>query len=417
MEEVVSTEKPDYRWVILTCVFLINCLFNGFNLGTMAPLLPQIAEELKLTHTQIGTIWGALALGIMLFSVIGGNLADRVGVRRVITLALIAGAIFCAARALLPSFWGLAIAMFFLGVAQAFTIPNMTKVVGQWFSSAELGLANGILLVGAAMGAAIGSILGASVLSPVLGGWRGVMWLTGGVVIALVTMWAILAREQQLTKAGAGVSLQQPGFREGLRRALSIRDVWLLAITECCFVGGFLAWVGIFPDILVSKGMTAGAAGIFVSVALWTAGAGYILGPYASDRLGIRKLLIWPSLVVTAIGWTWQGFLMGAPLVGMIVLTGLAYGIALPIVRTVALEVEGVRPQLGGSAVGLLFMLNRLGAFTWPIVMGALIDHTDLYWPPLALLAVLNSIGVALVLFIKETGTKATNSTESRDRY
>lgn len=407
VKQAVSAGEARYRWVILMCVFLLNCLFNGFNLGAMAPLLPEIAEELNLTHIQLGIIWGALPLGIMLFSVIGGNFADRFGVKRVITQALIFGAIFCVVRALFPSFWGLSATMFFLGVSQAFVIPNLTKAVGQWFGSTELGTANGLLVLGAVTGSAIGLMLAASVLSPLLGGWKGVMWLTGGVSLVLLGMWIILVKEQQSTEATGEQWLQQTDFVDGLRRILTIRELWLLAIIESCIVGGSVAWIGMFPDILVSKGMSAGAAGIYVSIGMWTAAPSNIIGPYASDRFGIRKFFIWTFLIINTIGLSLQGFLMGVPLACMIALTGIGRGMVTPLLRTVTLEVKGVRPQLGGSAIGFMFMANRFGALVCPVVMGALIDYTGLYWPPLILLTFLSLTAVGLILFVEETGSKA----------
>lgn len=413
VKEAVGAEKAGYRWVILACALLINCVFNGFNVGVTASLLPEIAEELGLTHTQIGTIWGALSLGLMLFSVPGGTLADQFGVKRVVTPALIGGAVFCVGRALLPSFWGLAATMILLGISQAFVIPNMIKFIGQWFDSAELGKANGLFFVAFSTGSALGVMLGASVLSPALGGWKEVMWLMGGIIIVTLAMWIILVKERQPAKATAGVSLQQPGFLEGLRRIFRIRDLWLLAITECCIVGGSIAWVGMFPDILVSKGMSAGIAGVFISAGMWVSMPSNIIGAYASDRFGTRKLFIWPFLIANAIALLLQGFIMGVPLVCVIMLAGICRGIAGPIVRTVTLETEGIGHNLGGSAMGLVFTLNRFGALVWPIVMGALIDHTGLYWPPLMLLALLSFTGTGLILFIKETGTKTTNAVTS----
>jgi len=406
MEKAVSTEETSYRWVILMCAFLLNCFFNAFNLGAMAPLLPEIAEELNLTHTQLGIIWGALPLGIVLFSVIGGNLADRFGVKRVITQALIFGAIFCVARALFPSFWGLSVAMFFLGVSQAFVIPNLTKAIGQWFGSAELGIANGFLIVGIGTGVAIGSMLAASVLSPLLGGWKGVMWLTGGITLGLLGMWIILAKEQQPAQTTREQWLQQPGFLDSLTRLFRIREIWLLAIIESCIVGAGVAWIGMFPDILVSKGMSAGAAGFFVSIGMWAAALSGIMGPYFSDRFGIRKLFIWISLIIHTVSLSLQGFLMGVPLAYMIALAGMCRGTITPLIRTITLEIEGVRPQLGGSAIGIMFTANRLGGLVWPIAMGALIDYTGLYWPPLMLLSLLSLIALGLIIFVEDTGPK-----------
>lgn len=406
VKEVIGAEKTGYRWVILTCLWLVNFLYNGFHAGVTASLLPEIGEELGLTHTQIGTAWGSMPFGLMLFSVVGGILADRFGVKRVIAPALIGGAIFCVARTLLPSFWGLTATMLFMGVSQAFIIPNFFKSIGQWFDSAELGTAIGLFVVAYNVGSALGVMLGASVLSPALGGWREVMWLMGGIIIVLAAMWIILVKERHSAKAMEEVPLPQPGFLEGLRKVLRIRDLWLLAIIEACIIGGSIAWLGMAPDILVSKGMSAGTAGLFISSYMWVSIPSSIIGAYASDRCGMRKLFMWPFMMLFGIALMLQGFIMGAPLVCAIVLAGIGHAVAIAPLRAVILETEGVGRNLSGSAMGVVFTINRFGALVWPILMGALIDYTGLYWPPLLLLGLMGFISTGLALSIKETGMK-----------
>ena len=402
-KDTPGVEKIRYRWTILLWAFLLNCFVNGFSYAVMSPLLPEIAEELKLTHSQIGVIWGALAIGITLFALTGGSVGDRFGSKRVIIIALIIAAIFSSARALFPSFWALVGTMFFLGVSLAFIIPNLTKTIGQWFHPMELGTANGLLVVGPSSGAATGAMLGASVLSPVLGGWKGVMWLTGGITAALLIGWAIQAREPPVAVGVAKHKPKKPaGFLEGLKRVLTIRDLWLLSIIEFCIVGSWVAWIGMFPDILVSKGMSIGMAGFLVSTSIWASVAGHIIGPYASDRLRTRKAFLWPFLILVTISWSLQGFVTGTTLVSLVVLAGVGVGIIIPVIRTAILEADGVGPHFGGSAIGFAFTMNRFGAFVWPIVMGMLMDSTGLYWPPLTLLGLLGFIGVCLSLLIKE---------------
>ena len=387
---------------MLICLFLIDSIASGFNMGATASLLPEIAEELTLTHTQIGVIWAAPPLAMMLFSLIGGSLGDRIGVKRLITLALIWEAIFAGARALLPSFWWLSATMFCWGISEACIIPNLHKAVGDWFDQAEMGRANGLLIGGPIFGIAIGSMLGASILSPILRGWKGVMWLTGGITLVVLIIWIILAKEQQLTVPPKKVSLLK-----GLKVVFKIKNIWLLAIIESCIIGGYLSWIGMFPDILVSREVSPGVAGLYTSILTWTVLVTTIIGTYTSDRLGIRKPFMWPLLIVAGVSFSLQGFFIGAPLVYILVLTGLVSGTAVGLPRAIALETEGVRPQLGGSAIGLMFTLNRLGALTWPILMGALMDYTGLYWTPLVLVGLLFFISAGVSFFLKETGAKA----------
>jgi len=386
---------------------LIDCFLNGLNIGVVPPLLPEIAAELSLTHTQIGIIWGSWFLGMMLFSLVGGAMADRFGVKKVITVALIASAVFCALRGFMPGFQGLTVAMFLFGASLAFIVPNLTKGIGLWFGRTELGRANGILSISVGVGLVLGNMTGASVLSPLLGGWRPTMWLTGAIAVVVFIMWIAGARERPVEEIAAEGATRQPGTWEGLKRVVRVRDLWFICLMEFCLVGGFLAFQGFLPTMLVEKGMTAARAGLLLGVTLVSSGVFNVVGPSVSDRLGVRKPFVWPFLLLVTAGMSLVAFLMGGPLIGVLILIGVGAGVTIPLFRTIVLEMDGIGPLRTGSAIGLVFTLNRLGAFILPIAMGIVIDVTQLFWPAFLFLGLLDLVAVRLCLAIKETGLRA----------
>ena len=386
---------------------LIACFLNGLNIGMVPPLLPEIAAELSLTHTQTGIIWGAWFLGMMLFSLVGGAMADRFGVKRVIAGALIFSAIFCALRGFMPGFQGLTVAMFLFGASLAFIVPNITKGIGIWFGRTELGRANGILSISVGVGLVLGNMMGASVLSPLLGGWRPTMWLTGAIAAVLFIVWIAGARERPVEEIAGEGAARQPGIWEGLKRVVRVRDLWFVCLIEFCLVGGFLAFQGFLPTMLVEKGMTAARAGLLLGLTLMSSGVFNVVGPSLSDRLGVRKPFVWPFLLLSSVGVSLVAFFMGGPLIAVLILIAVGVGVAIPLLRTIVLEKDGIGPLHTGSAVGLIFVLNRLGAFILPVVMGVVIDFSHLFWPGFLLLGVLNLVAVRLCLAIKETGLRA----------
>ena len=390
---------------MLACFCLINIFLNGFNIGVVPPLFPEISAELGLTSTEIGITWGAWFLGMMLFSLIGGATADRFGVRKVIGAALIFSALFCALRGFMPGFWGLSVAMFFLGVSLGFVVPNLTKGVGIWFGSGELGLANGILIIAAGGGAILGMMTSASILSPLLGGWRAVMCFTGALAGGLFVLWIIAARERPA--GGAAPVARQPGTLEGMKKVIGVRDLWLVCLMEFCVVGGWLALQGFFPTMLVQKGMTAAQAGELLGLVMILAGVFNAIGPRLSDRVGLRKPFIWPFLLASSAGISLAAFFMGGYLFAVLVPVVVGIGTAVPLFWVVVLEMEQVGPLYAGSAIGLLFTLNRLGAFILPVAVGALIDKTGLFWPGFLLLGALSLAAAGLCLALTETGVRA----------
>ena len=387
---------------------LINCFVNGLNVGVVPPLFPEIAAELSLTHTQIGIIWGSWFLGMMLFSLIGGAMADRFGVKRVIAGALIFSAVFCALRGFMPGFRGLTVTMFLFGVSLAFVEPNLTKGIGLWFGRMELGRVSGILLVAFSAGQLLGNMTGASLLSPLLGGWRPTMWLTGAVAVVLLVMWLAGARERPEEEIMAEGAVPQPRILESLRGIIRIKDLYFVCLMEFSVVGSFLAFQGFLPTMLVEKReVTAATAGLLVGLTVLTSGVFNVVGPSVSDRFGVRKPFVWPFLLLGTVGMSMVAFFIGGALIAVLILIGVGAGVTVPLFRTIVLEMQDIDPSYMGSAIGLVFTLNRLGAFILTIAMGIVIDISHLFWPAFLLLGVLNLIAVKLCLAIKETGLRA----------
>ena len=153
--------------------------------------------------------------------------------------------------------------------------------------------------------------------------------------------------------------------------------------------------------------MSPGMAGVLTGIgAIMVIGFG-IVGPRISDRVGLRKPLIWPVMLVSAAFATFLGVAWGVPLVAVVVVNGAAIGCALPLLPAVIIENPSIGPLLAGAALGLLYMVDRIGGTLVPMAMGAIQDATGEYWQSYLLTAVLCAVGAVLGFMVKETGTRA----------
>jgi len=153
-------------------------------------------------------------------------------------------------------------------------------------------------------------------------------------------------------------------------------------------------------------------AGVFVSLTNWASLAGMFVGPWLSDRFGLRKVFIWPFLLVNVamIGlipvlWGWSLYLVW-------ILSGLVAGMALPLLRSITMELKEIGPLLSGSAFGGIFTFNRIGGFVIPWLMGLVMTGAGAATGFFAV-AGLGVIPAALVLFVRETGHAAHRSKEA----
>jgi MFS family permease len=159
----------------------VNLFAGGMGVNCMPPLYGEIAQEIPMTHTQWGALWGISFLPMMIFSLLGGMYADRVGTRWIVGFATIAMGVFCIGRAFAQEFNHLLFTTFFLGVGFSLLIPNLSKSLAHWFPSNELGLANGFLTVGICIGSGSALLISGIYLSPL-------MWAYGIICITFVPL-------------------------------------------------------------------------------------------------------------------------------------------------------------------------------------------------------------------------------------
>jgi len=408
---LADQEKASYRWPMLSYLFFTNLTMNGFVINVMPPLFPHIAAELGLSYAQIGVILGALPFGMLLFSLPGGVVADRLGVKKVVGTAVICAAVVASLRGFASSFGTMVFCMFLLGIAEGFLIPNLTKGIAMWFEPEELSRANGILLMGAGIGAGL-TIALAVPLYTAVGSWQNVMFLTGVVSLLIWVLWLFAVRERQYTGLMAELMKRRPGPLEGLRRVLAVKDTWLLCITELFAIGGIVAMVGFLPIYLVAKGMTAQQAGVLTSLSIFTSLVGMYVGPYISDKVGLRKPLVWPFFLVVAVLRISLPFLWGWPLYMVWCVIGFCDGCALPQLRSMIIELKEIGPILAGSAFGCIFTFNRIGGFIMPWLMGSVMTVIR----PLAGFYLCSGLAIIAAIFVamaRETGRRAQNALAS----
>lgn len=169
-----SNSKSNYRWYILVLGVLTHSMVVSMPRMASPVLFKEISTDLGLSLAQIGSVWGMTSVAGIFLALIGGLLTDKFGVKRTLTIACIAAGVCGALRGLSNSFLSLSITMFLIGI-MATIIPNTVhKTAGVWFAGKRLGLANAILSIGMTMGSMAASMISATILSPLLHGWRNV---------------------------------------------------------------------------------------------------------------------------------------------------------------------------------------------------------------------------------------------------
>lgn len=391
-------ERHPYRWAVLALAVAMNAVPAGMAWTYVALIAAPLVADFERGFEAWGALWSAISLGAMVSAIIGGALGDRYGVRQVVGFGglLMAAALF--ARSEAQSYALLLTTMGVFGLSLGCVAPNLSKTIGLWFPAEELGLANGIALGGNGAGIALGAIFTPYWVAAAEG-WRPVTATIGWIVAILSVLWLIGIRNRAVADA------PKQDLFDGLRRVMRVRDVWILAACYLLFLGGYLGAYGYAPTYFVQEqGLSSEQAGLMISLVLWAFVGGALLLPAWSDRIGVRRTVFAPAMVLAGAMLFLSALPTGPGLAVALLCWGLAAGVV-PLLFVAPLEMPRVGPELGGAAVGMALTAGFLGGFIMPLVGLPLVAKHPLlgfaFWG-----ACYAAAGL-LFLTLRETGPRA----------
>ena len=358
-EEITQSR---YRWYILILATVSYGLVVGAERLCLPPLFPEIVADLNITMTQMGTIWGMDPLAGVFVGLASGLLIDRFGIKWTLSAACLLAGITGAARGLSTGFISMTATMFIFGLVVAMLPTLVPKVAAVWFAGRNLAFANGVLTLGMTGGAMIGTMLSATVLSPLLGGWANVLFLYGVPPVLLGILWWVTSREPSHFHAGVKKTSEVP-FREALPHVIRLKGIWGIGFVFLGAFGAFMGLSGYLPTYLRDIGWAASAADSALTVIVGTTAVSSIPMALLSDKIGSRKKVLVPSLIISLASLAMLPLVDGLAIWVLLVINGLMRGAMFPLFIAIQVELEGVGARYAGTAVGLTSSLGMLGAF------------------------------------------------------
>jgi sugar phosphate permease len=381
----------DFRWKarhsVLSMLF-ISTVVSGMDRLVMSAAVPFIAKDFGLSALQSGFLMSVFFAGYAIAQVPGGLIADRFGVRRVATAAMLWWSVFATITGSATSLIFMLIARFLFGLGEGVYPAAAFKTVAVWFPVKERATANAIKLASTPFGGALSPLLVVAVMS--FGTWRTVfhVLLIPGLVISLL-FWTVVrddpsdspkmtAEELVEIEGAEPVRVSKTDLRIGFTAAL--REPGMLRyflILFTCNIGnyGFTSWL---PTYLVkARGFSATQMGVTASLPLFAATLGCIAGGLVSDRffrnnrripivaaqigaaLFLYLTLVSSSTIMLVICQTFTGFFF--------FVFGSSFW-ALPI-TTMPRSVMGI-------VSGFINMAGQIAAFVAPTLVGYLVGIT-----------------------------------------
>jgi MFS family permease len=378
-----DTQRGGSRWLRLIPVAFITYSLAyvdraNYSIGSAGGL----SKDLGITGEQDALLGALFFFGYFLFQIPGAWYAETRGAKKAIFLSLLLWGVLASLTGFLHDIRLLYIDRFLLGISESVVLPGMLIFLSSWFTRAERSRANTFLILGNPV-----TVLWMSVVSGYLVGaigWRGMFIAEGLPAIAWAFIWWWLADDQPVqakwlpqaerARLESRLAEEQRAMRPLRNYAAAFRTPMVLLLSAqyfCWSVGvyGFVIWL---PSILRS-GRSIG----IVEVG-WLSGAPYllatllmILASMGSDRIGRRRIFIWPFLMVGAVAFLgsyflgkssfWPGFVL------LVIAGGAMYASYGPFFAWIA---ETLPRNVSGGAIALINSFGALGSFVGSYAVG-----------------------------------------------
>lgn len=406
------------RWQMVLLLFIAG-IINYLDRSALSVAAPLVMKDLELTPADLGLIFSSFFVGYAAFNFIGGWASDKLGGKRVFTLAMGVWSAFCALTAAAGGFVSLLVIRVCFGVGEGPLSSTMNKVVNNWFPHREAASAVGFANCGTPLGGAIaGPVVG---LMAVALGWKAAFVVIGLIGFVWLFFWVRLATETP--REHPTISAEELHEIEGDRAAPSaalpaqplgfyLKQPVVLA-TGLAFFGYnyilffFLTW---FPSYLTMAQHLSIKDMSIATVLPWVLGfCGLAAGGALSDAvyrrtgraLFARKLVLTVCLSLAAVSVALAGLVttVGSALLLMsaavffLYLTGSTYW---------AILQDTVRGENIGGVGGFIHMMANCAGIIGPAVTGFIVQSTGVFTSAFVLAGGIAILGVLCVLvFVK----------------
>ncbi|MBV6400249.1 MAG: putative L-galactonate transporter [Anaerolineales bacterium] len=381
----MSPKNPNYRWFVVGIFFFFMLLHQTDKL-MIGSLQVQISETFGINDFQWGLVnSGALAVATVLYP-LWGYLYDHYARSKLLALASFIWGATTWLNAVVRTYTGFLITRASTGIDDS-SYPGIYTLIADYFGPNLRSKVYGILQVAQPLGFLMGLILG-QMVAPLIGGWRSVFYITGGlgIVIALFIYFGVKEMPRGKAEPEFENVPEMATFRFSWAEAKQIfqkRTMWFI------FLQGF---AGVFPIQVIiffffgyletERGYDSNRIIATMAPVILILAAGYIVGGFLGDFFFQRtkKGRILVSSAGVLLGAIFLYFAMTTPLDQpnrfflLMCLTAIFMPLSSP--NVVATVYDVTVPEVRSTAQAIEYFIENSGAVTAPALTGALILAT-----------------------------------------
>ncbi len=398
-----------YAWIIAFTGTLVLILSHGFGRMSYSVILGSMKEGLSLSYTQIGLIGTGNFIGYLCLAVIGGFLASRFGVRRVLFISLLVMGVSLFLTGLSESFTWAFVMRLITGMGNGGSYVPMMALPAAWFAANKRGLATGIVTLGTGTGLSItGLILPRFIAIYGQDGWR-YAWYMLGILVFVGSFVCYAFLRNRPTDKGLTIYGGEEEQKNDIKLTLSSawkdvvgeKEIWKLGYVY--FMNGFsyIIYITFIIAYLTKEaGFTAKVAGeIFAILGFFAIFCGVIWGGI-SDIIGRRYAAMFAYIVLAIANLLLLYWRTPTGVYTSVILFGIT-AFAIPVIMAAAAgDVAGAR--LAPAAIGFITIFFGIGQALGPAVAGWLKDTTGSFNNAFMLSACVAILGAAASLILKK---------------
>ncbi|MFC7392248.1 MFS transporter [Scopulibacillus cellulosilyticus] len=413
---LINGKKTSVRWKISILMWAAIAI-NYLDRANLSAATPAMMKDLHINTAEMGVVMSAFFWSYMLFQIPSGWLADKVGQRISLGLAVgwwsVATALTAAARGV-GSLIGLRV---LLGIGEAGAYPSNSGVTAKWFPDKERGKVSAFFDSGSKVGTALAMPLIVWIISQF--GWQASFIFSGLLGIIWMAIWIWYYRDPEkhryVNQAELRYIRDGQAKKDGLDKGQPLkwyqlfryRNIWAMCVgffTLNYAIYFFITW---FPTYLVeARGMDVMKMGF---VAMIPPLAGMIaewFGGWLMDYLYHKRgLSLTASRKINLVG----GMILATSIALASLVTSAAMSVALLAISYAGLAIAAsaiwslpgdVAPQNMTSTVGgVQNCASNIGGILGPIITGFVVASTGSFIPALLVSGAATLIGAATYLF------------------
>ncbi|MDT5151914.1 MAG: transporter, family, hexuronate transporter [Mycobacterium sp.] len=389
------------RFRVFTMAFAADLLNYGVRVS-ISVAAPFILEEFDFSPFTWGLILSAFFWTYAPAALLGGIMADRIGVRRAYLIAMLIWSISLPLTASAWNFGAFMVARLLFGVGEGPMMPISTKITANWFPRRRTASMLNLIQSGTTVGPILATPFVVWMATTL--GWRESFVILGALGLVWTIIWARVGRDnpaehpkvsaselEYITadhNVGGAVTTEDSTSRAEFWKLLRSPYIAALAFGYFCYAWVLFMFLTWYPQYLVeARGVDKSDLAGIATIPWITATLGLVGGGLVAARLVCRTgSLVSARQFVVVVGLLGAGLSFGpspfitSPTAGLVLLSTATFFL-LASFQYQALIVAVTPSNYTGRAAGTIQLVASSAGMLAPIVTGAIVEVTGSYTP------------------------------------